>query len=336
MKVWNKFNCRNLTLAAAALATLAFVGGCCTRSTGGTAYYSAHPRTYAYAGGTAEQTQPATTTGENTSTVQGGATSMVVPLYQESVNVGKREVEAGQVRLKKIVKTETVNVPVELRHEEVVIDRNNNISGSPQNQVLAQRFQEGETTIQLKREEPVIEKQTQPTGEIVVQTKYATQQQNVQAQVRKEDIDIAKQGNTENVIIGQNVHASYSSSGGAESPGGQTSAEVSSSGPITDVAVFTSSSTDVSRLANRPVELSGLKVRRIIGDKVVVLSGENGREIYVISTQERPKCSEGDTVTITGTVKETSSNKPELTGDAAQALSSQRYYIEATKIEPAK
>jgi len=259
---------------------------------------------------------------------------MVVPLYQESVNVGKREVESGQVRLKKIVKTETVNVPVELRREEVVIDRDKNIGGPTQNQALAQRFQEGETTIPLKHEEAVIEKREMPAGQIVVQTRFASQQTNIQAEVRKEDIDIAKQGNAENVIIGQNVHASVGPSGGAESPGGQASAEVSSSGPITDVAVLTSSQ-DVSKMANRPVELSGLKVRRIIGDKVVVISGANGRDVYVVS-QERPTVSEGDTVTITGTMKETSGGNTELTGDAAQALSSQRCYVEASKIEPAK
>jgi len=332
MKVWNELNYRNLTLATTALATLALAGGCCTRRTGGTAYYS-HPRTYAYAGGTAEQTQPSAE--QSTSTGQSETTSMVVPLYQESVNVGKREVESGQVRLKKIVKTETVNVPVELRHEEVVIDRENNAGGSSQNQQLAQRFQEGETTIQLKREEPVIEKQEMPAGQIVVQKRFAAQKTTVQAQVRKEDIDIAKQGNTENVIIGQNIHASVNASGGAESPGGQASAEVSSSGPITDVSVFTSSQ-DVSRLANRPVELSGLKVRRIIGDKIIVLNGENGKEIYVLTTQGRPNFSQGDTVTITGTVKERSNENSEITGDAAQALSSQRCYIEASRIEPAK
>ncbi len=329
MKVCTEFNYRNLSLAMTALTALAFAGGCCTKHTGGTAaYYSSQP---AYAGGTAqeERSQPAST-GESTSTAQAGTTSMVVPLYQESVNVGKREVDSGQVRLKKIVKTETVNVPVELRHEEVVIDRDNNINGSSQNQVLAQRFQEGETTIQLKREEPVIEKQTVPKGQIVVQTRYASERQNVQAQVRKEDIDIAKQGNTDNVIIGQNIHAE-SSSGGAESPGGQATATVSSSGPITDAMMLTSSA-DPSKLANRPVDCSGLKVRRIIGDNVVVLGGDTGPDIYAVSTQGRPAVAEGDMVTLTGTVKETSG----LTGDAAQALSSQRCYVEATKIEPAK
>src|SRR2546421_1816675 len=108
MKVCSELNYKNLALAVSALSTLAFVGGCCTKSTGGTAYYS-RPQP-AYVGGTAQEERPQpSSTGESASTA--GTTSMVVPLYQESVNVGKREVESGQVRLKKIVKTETVNVP---------------------------------------------------------------------------------------------------------------------------------------------------------------------------------------------------------------------------------
>jgi len=328
MKVWNEMNCKNLTRAITGLATLALVGGCCATRSSEHAYYS---RTPAYAGGTVQEEQP-----QSTSTVQSGNTSMVVPLYAESVNVGKREVDSGAVRLKKIVKTETVNVPVELRHDEVVIDRDKNTTGANQNQVLAQRFQEGETTIQLKREEPVIEKREMPAGQIVVQRRFATEQRNVQTEVRKEDIDIAKQGNTENVIIGQDVHASFGASGGAGSPGGQVSASVSSSGPITDITVLTSPSAEVSTFANRPVECSGLKVRRVIGDRVFVLSGDNKQEVYVVAKQGQPSFSPGQTVTITGIVKPASEANAELTGDAAQTLSSQRCYIEATRIEPAQ
>lgn len=334
MRPVSELNYNKVTLAITALTTVALLGGCCTERTQRTAYYSRQP---AYARETTVRPPPPPPTGRETGVAQANVAQanngMVVPLYEESVNVGKREVETGQVRLKKIVKTETVNVPVQLRREEVVIDRDNNINGSAQNQVLGQRFQEQETTIPLKREEAVIEKEVKPLGQIVVQTRFAELQTNVQAEVRKEDIDIAKQGNAENVIIGQNVHASV---GGAESPGGQASAEVSSSGPITDITVLTSNDRDYSRFANRPVEFQDVKVRKIIGDKVIVLSGNNDHDIYVISTQGRPNLSEGDTVTITGTVKETSGKNGEIPEDAAQALSSQRCYIQATKIEPAK
>src|SRR5689334_13490021 len=291
MKVWSKINCSKLTAAMSGLTALALSGGCCaTRST----EHASYSRTPAYVGGTEEQSQ---------TTVQTGSESMVVPLYQESVNVGKREVNSGEVRLKKIVKTETVNVPVELRREEVTIDRQNGATGPGPNQVLAQPFQGGETTIQLKREEPVIEKQQMPAGQVVVQKRFTTEQQNVQAQVRKEDIDIAKQGDTGNVKIGHNVHASFEASGAAGSPGGEVSATANSSGPITDINVLTSSSAEPSTFANRPVECSGLKVRRAIGERVFVLSGDNGQDVYVVTKEGQPSLSPGERVTITGTVK---------------------------------
>ena len=175
-----------------------------------------------------------------------------------------------------------------------------------------------------------------PAGQVVVQKKFTTEQRNIQAEVRKEDIDIAKQGDTGNVNIGENVHAGFRASGGAGTPGGEVSATASSSGPITDITVLTAPSADVSTFANRPVEFSTLKVRRPIGDKVFVLTGDNGQEIYVFAKQGQPSLSPGQTVTITGTVKPASEANAELSGEAAQAIGSQRFYIEATKIEPAK
>jgi uncharacterized protein DUF2382 len=58
--------------------------------------------------------QPRETAGENT---------IEVPLSQEEVKVGKRTVAAGEVRVRKTVSTEQVNVPVELKREDAVIER---------------------------------------------------------------------------------------------------------------------------------------------------------------------------------------------------------------------
>ena len=44
-------------------------------------------------------------------------------LVEILAKVGKREVEYGGVRLRKVVKTEVVNQPVELTREEIVIER---------------------------------------------------------------------------------------------------------------------------------------------------------------------------------------------------------------------
>jgi hypothetical protein len=77
MKVCSELNYKNLALAVSALSTLAFVGGCCTKSTGGTAYYSRHQP--AYVGGTAQEERPqASSTGESASS--DGCKLMLFPI----------------------------------------------------------------------------------------------------------------------------------------------------------------------------------------------------------------------------------------------------------------
>jgi stress response protein YsnF len=141
----------------------------------------------------------------------------VIPLYEEQVRVGTREVDAGAVRLRKVVTTETVNQPVQVRHETVVIDRepagnqNQNQPGQgasnlqQQQGASGQAFQEQEIVIHLKKEEPVVETQVVPTGRVVAQKKVQSQQQSVQRQIRREDIQVEKIGNPENVIISENL-----------------------------------------------------------------------------------------------------------------------------------
>ena len=154
---------------------------------------------------------------------------VVIPLHEERVTVGKRIVDAGSVRLRKQVTTETINQPVEIRRETLVIDRQNsdgtttsteyqatgqNFSGSS-SESISQPFNQGEMVIRLQREEPVVEKQVVPAGKIVVQTRTDTQQQNVQREVRRETIDVEKIGNPENVIVSENLQGQVRSSAGA-------------------------------------------------------------------------------------------------------------------------
>jgi uncharacterized protein (TIGR02271 family) len=203
---------RHLTFASVAFAGIVLASGCCTKHTSQSAYYSSTPQSSGGSANTQEYTaQPAssdisTTSGDNT----------VIPLYKESVNVGKREVDAGSVTVKKIVKTETINQPVELRHEEIVVERQP-ASGSVMDTTSA--FQEGQTTVHLTREEPVITKETTSAGQVVLKKSSGSEQTTVKATARSEDVDVTKNG--DNVTIQGNV-------GGAESSGGQTSGASSS------------------------------------------------------------------------------------------------------------
>jgi len=253
---------------------------------------------------------------------------MVVPLYEEKINVGKREVESGSVRLKKVVKTETVNQPIELRHEELVIDRESGNATAQGNKVLDQPFQEGETVIRLKSEVPVVEKQTTTSGQVVLQTRSSSIQTNIQGEVRREDIAIDRKG--ENVIIGQNVQGAGQAGaavGAAETSSGQASG--TSGAVITDPSML-SASTDASRWNGKQVQFSGVKVRHVIGDKVIVLDGGGNNKIYCYNKEGAVSVKTGDLVSVTGTIKTSADSSA---GQNAQELASAPYYIDADKVE---
>jgi len=147
-----------------------------------------------------------------------GQGQVSIPLYEEQIVVGTRPVEAGSVRLRKQVTTETVNQPVQIRRETLVVDR----EAAPEGQQtsltetgtpatagtsggISTPFEQGEIVIKLHKEEPVIEKRVVSTGRIVAQTRTNTEQTTVQREIRKEKIDVEKIGNPENVTISEKV-----------------------------------------------------------------------------------------------------------------------------------
>lgn len=113
-------------------------------------------------------------------------------LKAEELHVGKREVEYGGARLRKIVRTETINQPVELQREDIVVER-----VPVQGDALrtgTEEFSDEEIYIPLRREEAVVEKTERATEEIRVGKRHETAREQVQATVRREDVEIEKQG----------------------------------------------------------------------------------------------------------------------------------------------
>jgi hypothetical protein len=126
-----------VALAATVAAALTFASGCSSDK-----------------GGTGESYGYSTSTSASTTTTSGpGETKAVIPLYKESVDVGKKEVDAGTVRVKKVVKTDVVNTPVELRHEEIVIERQP--ASASDSAAPDSAFNGQETVIHLTKEEPI-------------------------------------------------------------------------------------------------------------------------------------------------------------------------------------
>jgi uncharacterized protein (TIGR02271 family) len=256
-----------------------------------------------------------------------GNTNAVIPLYKEDLAVGKRDVDAGSVRVKKVVKTETVNQPIELRHEEIEIERippGSETASAPSGTA----FQGQDTVIHLSKEEAVVEKRVASAGQVVLKATSSSTQSNIQAQVRSEDVAVVKSGNAgDNVTIGQNINATGEGMGAAETPSGQAAGQAYG-GTITDPTTL--SSGNASDLSGKSVQFSDLKVKSVMSDHIVTVDPGNGQSLYIYSAEGGSGLKAGDSVNVKGTVKTSASD---LSGAAMQVLSSQSSFIDAQKIE---
>jgi uncharacterized protein (TIGR02271 family) len=113
-----------------------------------------------------------------------------VPIVEERLNVAKQPVEMGEVEIRKDVVTEQVNVPVELRREEVTVNR----VDVPDRPVRAgdvdDAFEEGTIRVPVRGEEVMVEKEAVVTGEVVVNREQTADRQTVSDTVRKERLDV--------------------------------------------------------------------------------------------------------------------------------------------------
>jgi uncharacterized protein (TIGR02271 family) len=105
--------------------------------------------------------------------------------YEEELQVGKREVEAGRVRLRKWVETEPVTEQVELRRESAFIER------EPVNRLASgAEIGEEEAEMRLHREEPVVSKETVERERITARPEEETEEETVHGEVRRERVEV--------------------------------------------------------------------------------------------------------------------------------------------------
>ena len=152
-------------------------------------------RYYGVGAGTASGIAAAAATHQEIGTSVRGAGSgeaIEVALTEERLVVSKRSVEAGAVRLRKIVRTEQVSVPVELRREDVVVER------IPATEVKAGdatgAFEEQTIDVPLHREEAAVSRETHLTGAVRARKTEEVEHQAVSDLVRKEDVEIIREG----------------------------------------------------------------------------------------------------------------------------------------------
>ncbi len=166
-------------------------------------YYGGQSVTNTTSTKTAATTAAGLTTGAmaaNTATAKGAVRAgksgddIEVALSEEQVKVGKRTVDAGSVRLRKVVRTEIVNQPVEVRHEDFVVER---VSADQVHTGTATSdFKEETIDMPLTREEVVVSKEAHVTGAVRLHKTEGVETQTVSETVRKEDVEVVRDGKT--------------------------------------------------------------------------------------------------------------------------------------------
>ena len=126
-----------------------------------------------------------TTNVDNTRNVEDRAT---IPVMEEQLQVGKREVERGGARIRSRVIERPVEASVRLREEHVVVRRH------PVDRAVTQsdidNFREGEIELTERAEVPVVGKQARVVEEIEVGKQVEEREETVRDTVRRTEVDV--------------------------------------------------------------------------------------------------------------------------------------------------
>jgi uncharacterized protein (TIGR02271 family) len=109
----------------------------------------------------------------------------VIPVVEERLAIGKRDVHRGTVRVRSYVTEAPVTQQVHLRDERVTIERR-----SVDRPVGGDAFQEHEIEATETAEEPVVQKQARVTEEVVVRKEADERTRTVSDTVRRTEVEI--------------------------------------------------------------------------------------------------------------------------------------------------
>jgi len=168
--------------------------------------------------GTSSASMGSTTGSTRQRSYEGG--EMVIPIVEEEIHVGKREVESGGVRVETHIEERPVNEQVTLREEEVHVERravNQRIDPSQIDSLV----QEGTFEVRERDEQAVVSKEARIVEEVVVNKEAHERTETIQDTVRRTDVDVQEvQGETRTSGFRETGSASSSQMGSVST--GQT------------------------------------------------------------------------------------------------------------------
>lgn len=119
----------------------------------------------------------------------------VIPIAEEELHVGKRQVGHGRVRIQSRVVERPVQEQVTLRKEHVEVERRP-VSGATQAGTLGgDPFQERTIEVEERREEAVVSKEARVVEEVVVRKDVEQHTETVSDTVRRTEVDVEDERN---------------------------------------------------------------------------------------------------------------------------------------------
>ncbi len=113
---------------------------------------------------------------------------IALPVIEEQLNVGKRVVQRGGVRVHKRVSEKDVQETVNLREENITVDRHKVDRDASDADFAA--VKQGEFTVTTKAEVPVVSKDAKVVEEVVVGKNVTERTETVSDTVRRTDVDV--------------------------------------------------------------------------------------------------------------------------------------------------
>jgi uncharacterized protein (TIGR02271 family) len=120
-----------------------------------------------------------------------------IPVIEEELQVGKREVQTGGMRLRSRIIERPVEESLRLREEHVRIERNP--VNRPASESDLSTFREGEIEVRERAEVPVVNKQARVVEEINVRKDVEEREETVRETVRKTEVDVENLDKTTDV-----------------------------------------------------------------------------------------------------------------------------------------
>jgi stress response protein YsnF len=129
-----------------------------------------------------------TSTGSKTPAETPQAQEQVVPVFEERLNVGKRVVEQGHVRVRVYTVEHPVQEGVTLREQRVAVERRP--VDRPASSVPGEAFKDRTIDVTTHREEPVIAKEARVKEEVVVRQEADQRTETVRDTVRHTEVEV--------------------------------------------------------------------------------------------------------------------------------------------------